>query len=569
MIRRLNWWLAVVVLAGGFAAGCSSAHKAGGQRGQEADENPAAVSRSEGQAGEALLEKRARSHAHYAAGVIHELNDQRELALEAFFQAARQTPEDEALILEVSERLVRGKQTEKALELLRQAVSRPNASGAIFARLGFAYAQLGQNEKAIEANRQAIRRSPHELAGYQNLFLNYLHTKQPETALKVLDEAANLPDADGGFLLSIGELYAAYALQYPSQRQRVYAQGLQLLRRINVFRLPTPQQRLKLADGFLLFGDSETATRIYLELLFRADSVPHLRDLLRTKLADIYLRARDRERAAEQLEAIVRDDPSNAQAYFFLGGIAYEEKRWAESVEFLKKAILFNPKLEQAYYDLVAGQIALGNTGDALATLESARARFRPNFVTEYLTGVAHQQQKSYAEAVKSFTQAEVIARATDTNRLTAGFYFQLGAASERSGDFELAEQSFEKCLQLSPEFDEALNYLGYMWAERGRNLEQARDLIARALKVEPNNAAYLDSMGWVLYKLNQPREALAYLLKAVAASEEPDATLYDHLGDIQAALGEREKAREAWQKSLSLEKNETVRKKLEAAGPE
>jgi tetratricopeptide (TPR) repeat protein len=70
--------------------------------------------------------------------------------------------------------------------------------------------------------------------------------------------------------------------------------------------------------------------------------------------------------------------------------------------------------------------------------------------------------------------------------------------------------------------------------------------------------------MGWVLYKLSKPKEALTYLLKAIELSDEPDATVYDHLGDIYAALNQRDKAREAWQKSVSLEANDEVKKKLE-----
>ena len=71
--------------------------------------------------------------------------------------------------------------------------------------------------------------------------------------------------------------------------------------------------------------------------------------------------------------------------------------------------------------------------------------------------------------------------------------------------------------------------------------------------------------MGWVCYQLGQPREAVEYLLKAVAADpKEPDATVYEHLGDAYAALKEVDKAREAWTKSLSLEASDTVKKKLD-----
>jgi tetratricopeptide (TPR) repeat protein len=104
------------------------------------------------------------------------------------------------------------------------------------------------------------------------------------------------------------------------------------------------------------------------------------------------------------------------------------------------------------------------------------------------------------------------------------------------------------------------------MWAERGVNLPQAREMIQKAVKLEPKNAAFLDSLGWVLFKMDKPKEALPYLLKALENSEEPDSTLYDHLGDIYSSLHETAKAREAWLKAINIEPNEEIQKKLGAA---
>jgi len=103
------------------------------------------------------------------------------------------------------------------------------------------------------------------------------------------------------------------------------------------------------------------------------------------------------------------------------------------------------------------------------------------------------------------------------------------------------------------------------MWAERGEKLDEAEKLIGKAVELEPQNAEFLDSMGWVLFKLNQPRQALAWLQKAVQQSKEPDPTLYEHLGDIYGQLKEFDKAREAWRKSIELEPNNRVNKKLDA----
>jgi len=154
--------------------------------------------------------------------------------------------------------------------------------------------------------------------------------------------------------------------------------------------------------------------------------------------------------------------------------------------------------------------------------------------------------------------------RPDESMRIAPIAHITVGAAYERKGDYAQAEKEFEKCLQLAPDFSEALNYLGYMWAEHGWHLSKARDLIEKALKLEPKNAAYLDSLGWVLFKSDQAKEALEYLLKAVELSEEPDATLYEHLGDIYAALNQPDKARDAWQKSLTVEPNEQVKKKMD-----
>ena len=84
-----------------------------------------------------------------------------------------------------------------------------------------------------------------------------------------------------------------------------------------------------------------------------------------------------------------------------------------------------------------------------------------------------------------------------------------------------------------------------------------------KALEIDPENGAYLDSLAWVYYKLKKPKAALPYMLQAVEFTEKPDATVYDHLGDIYAALSQTDKAREAWEKSLTVESNEQVQKKL------
>ncbi len=509
--------------------------------------------------------KQAEAHAHYAAGVIHEINEEPEKALEEFYKAAMADPGNERLALDLSRRFLQAKQPEKALEILTKATALPGASGTLFARTALVYLQLGKNDLAIAASQSAIKKMPRSLFGYQSLFSALMESRLYAEALKTLEQATKQPDTDAEFLIVLSELCATFGRTVPAKSEITKPLALDALTRAAKLNPSNPNLCLRLADGLSLMGDTRKATEIYLQLLTKYADFPPVRDMVRAKLTDIYLRGRDREHAVEQLEAMVRDDPANAQAYYFLGGLAYGDKKFEQAAEYYEKTLIFRPELQQAYYDLAGVQINLDKPQDALATLQKARVKFPESFATEFLSGMAYNRRKEYAEAIKHFTAAEVIARVTDPKRLNEAFYFQLGAVYERSGDFQQSETYFQKCLEMSPEFAEALNYLGYMWADRGVKLDQARKLIEKAVKIEPKNAAFLDSLGWVLFKLDQPQPALEQILKALEFAEEPDATLYDHLGDIYMALKQPEKAREAWRKSLSIEPNEQIKKKLDA----
>jgi tetratricopeptide (TPR) repeat protein len=560
MLRRYWLWGTVLGIAGVLATGCSTT---GSEKNPSRVESPHRVRQQELQE-EREAQRTAEAHAHYSSGVIHEMNGEAAAATEDYYQAAVLDPDNESLVLEVSRRFLQSKQPGKALDVLTRAAARPQASGEIYARLGLVYTQLGKNDQAISAIRVAIKKSPDSISGYRNLFVSYLQTKQPQQALKALDDAASRSTADTEFLIDLSELYMNLGLEAPSLKEVSRTRSLAMLRRADKLGTANPALRLRLAEGFNLTGDTATAARLYLELLKKMPDMPGLRERVRANLTDIYLRSSNHKMAAEQLEAIVRDDPTNPQAYYFLGRIALEDKKPAEAADHFSKMIVLSPTFEPAYYFLAMAQINQGKSSDALATLEKARKQFPQSFAMEFWTAMAYSREKAYVEALRHYTAAEVIAKVTDPKQLDEGFYFQLGATCERKGDYDQAEKYFQKCLALAPDSAEAMNYLGYMWAEHGMKLDQARELIEKAVKAEPKNAAYLDSLAWVLFKLNRPKEALPQALKAVEFSEEPDPTVYDHLGDIYGALHQTEKAREAWKKSVSLEPNDEVKKKLD-----
>ena len=517
-------------------------------------------------ASEDLAEKdRVDAHAHYAAATIHELNGEGELALQEFFESACKDLDNEPLILEVSRRLLQAKRNDQALDLVSRATARRNASGILFARLGFIHAQMEKPDLAREADQNAIRKDPKSLAGYQNLFLLEIQGGRTNEALGVIDRAAKVSQPGPEFLIGLAELYGAYGSQVPKSKELSQLRGLSVLRQATNAAISDPHLELRLANAFTLLGQDAEAARVYEHLVDRLPDASLLRDELRAKLAQIYLQENDSERAAKQLAGMLQDNPTDIQAHYFLGQLADQDKKYDQAAEHFSKVVLLSPDAEPAYYQLADAQISAGKSEDAISTLEKARQKFSSNFLLEYLTGLAHSVAKDYTNSVKFLRAAETIGSIRTPERLTAGFYFQFGVSCERSGDYEEGVKKFEKCLALAPDMHEAQNYLGYMLADRGEQLDRARELIAKALAAEPASAAYLDSMGWVLYRLNQPEEALRYVEDAVKKSEEPDATLYDHLGDILAKLGRAAEARAAWEKSLSIEENVVVRKKVDA----
>lgn len=510
------------------------------------------------------LQCRAIAQAHFAAGIVFQLDGNALAALDEFYEAAKSNPADGELLFDVSGRLIEGRQFTRALEVLNLAVALPEVEGMVFVRLGFVHAQLGNNRKAAEANEIAVRRLPRFMAARQNLYISQVQARNADAAWAVLTEALALSALDADYLINLAELFSDFGRQFPERREAARGQALAaLLRARDSVSGPLT---LKLADGLYLLGEGDQAAQTYLQFLERETVAPNLREVIRTKLADIYLRQSDRTRAIAQLSALVQENPGNAGAHYFLGVLAMQEQRWADAVSSFQRVLQIRPEFDAARLDLATAHLAAGRSAEVLSVLEELRKTKPKDFSVEYLSGMACYEQKNYAEALKFFTAAEATAIGSETNRLTAGFYFQLGAGAERAGNRTLAVQYFEKSLSLKPDDAEAMNYLGYMWAEQKENLPRARELIERALKLEPDNDAFLDSMGWVLFQQGDAAGALDYLLKAVAKLEQPDATVLDHLGDVYAALKEMDKAREAWAKSIAVEPDAKVKQKLDAA---
>ena len=203
--------------------------------------------------------------------------------------------------------------------------------------------------------------------------------------------------------------------------------------------------------------------------------------------------------------------------------------------------LLFEAGDEAAATDLLAGISSAGATEDL------------------FLIAQVYQRVERYAESIPALEQ--ILSKDDDSQQAL----FLLGAAHERSGDRGSAVETFQRLLDLAPDHTPTLNYLGYMWAEVGENLEEAVALILRAVALEPDNGAYVDSLGWAYFQLGRYEDARRHLEWA-ARLVPNDATIFEHLGDLYVALDNIARARSLYRQALDLSEADidTLRRKLE-----
>jgi len=195
---------------------------------------------------------------------------------------------------------------------------------------------------------------------------------------------------------------------------------------------------------------------------------------------------------------------------------------------------------------------------------------------TQLAIAQLYEKAKRYDDMKKPLDAAEKLSE-TKPDKETV--YFMRGAMLERLKKFDLAEAEFRKVLDMDPDSAGALNYLGYMLADRGVRLDEAQKMILRAVDLEPDNGAYLDSLGWLYYRENKLEEAEHALVSALAKTGvSQDPTVHDHLGDVYLKLGKTKDAITQWQASVKeaettegqsdMEPGElaTINKKLEDA---
>jgi tetratricopeptide (TPR) repeat protein len=455
-------------------------------------------------------------------------------------------PDNESALQQLTQLLLDAGKSNEAVDLLEQALAR-TPSADLYEQLGDAYTQLHDASDAEKAYRSAVdlepdqashRRSlaqslfdqgkyPEASAEYQKLAdaepddaNNHLRLAEIDRSLRKFDKAEQevllaKKRAPGNLEVLYNEASIYEAEERYDDAIRVLSDAVAGVKgQAEV----TPGRRRTLAILYQLLGqfykDGQNYTAAINTFREMVKLGPEEDRRGRLLIMDSYRADRDLPHAFEEARKGLADYPHDRGLSIGEAMLYGDNNQSAEAEQLLRPLLNNSPADLEIYFDLA--QI--------------------------------YEQDRHFAEAEQTVhTSEKLTQRASDRETAT----FLLGGIFAREKKYDEAEQMFKSILALDPSNAPVLNFYGYILADRGMRLDEAVDLLRRALDQDPTNPAYLDSIGWAYYKQNKLTEAEAAVRKAVTRDAH-DPSILAHLGDILAKGGSNEQAAAAWERSLA-----------------
>ena len=194
--------------------------------------------------------------------------------------------------------------------------------------------------------------------------------------------------------------------------------------------------------------------------------------------------------------------------------------------------------------------VSSGDSAGAIEVLEALTEEYPDQAVVFVSLGDTLRREERFVDAMAAYDSAIALLDTPQENHWPV--FFARGITHERQNEWPKAEADFRKALELRPEQPQVLNYLGYTMVEKQINLDEALDMIERAVAAEPDSGYIVDSLGWVLYRLGRYDEALIHMERAVELMP-IDPVINDHLGDVYWAVGRYREAEFQWHRALSF----------------
>ncbi len=432
----------------------------------------------------------------------------------------------------------------QAAEMLKRA-SDKNPNGRSLAALAGTYEQMRNYSLAAETLKKAIELSPVNTAELKRaLARDLMLSDQMDESLKIYQQLAVEEPKDAESYLRMSQIY---------RQKRDFAKSREASDKAK--EVDPNNLEVRYSDVSLLEAEGKTKEAVDLlqELVNSTVKKSYTagergnRVVLLERLGAMYRATEQYPKAVESFKQISELDPDLASRGAVQIIETYRIAKDLPKAEAEAKAALAKYPADRIVRGVYASLLAdAGKTDAAVAEMKKLLAEKSDRDTWVSLAQI-YEKAKRYPDMAKAVDEADKLSQSKEEQ---VGISFLRGAMLEKQKKYDEAEAEFRKVLETSPDNAAALNYLGYMLADRGVRLPEALDLITKALNSDPGNGAYLDSLGWVYYRLGRYPDAEAQLKLAVDKTAN-DPTVHDHLGDVYYKQGKLKEAITEWEASL------------------
>jgi tetratricopeptide (TPR) repeat protein len=509
---------------------------------------------------------------HLLLGRLYRLDNDSQKAEAELKTAVKLDPNSEEAITTLAMLYTDEGDTARALHVL-SAVPDAGRSAKLYAALGATYEQRKDYKGAIDAYKHAIELDRDNLDAIRGLAENLLNDGQIDKALEQYRVIADANPEDAQTYLRISEIY---------RRQGKYDDALDSLKKAQAMVPDALEVPYNIAVVYEAQGRYDDAVKILQDLLKKTEKPDNgysqadrnNRGIFIERLGMVYRDEENYPAAVEAFRKMIPLGDDNAKTgYQDVIDTYREAKEWPQATAAAKEALQKMPDDRELRMVLDAQLADTGDPDKPLADVRSllkGKSEDRDVYVR---LAIMYTRLKRYSDAEEALNKAEQLSTKPEDKEYV---YFLRGDTYEHEKRYDAAEAEFKKVLAGNPQSAVTLNYLGYMNADRGVQLEESLNQIKQAVNIDPTNGAYLDSLGWAYFKLGKYDLAEENLNKA-SLRMGSDPTVQDHLGDLfqktgrlKLAAAHWERAVEEWNKTVPAEIDNDLlmaaQKKLDAA---
>lgn len=509
-------------------------------------------------------------------------------AIELYQKALEQDPDDAATMYELASIYNERGKIAEALPLAEQAVEKDPSGKWYKLLLVQLYQSDGKYAAAGKIIEQLLAAEPDNIEYYQDQALNYIYSGDYKNAVKTYDvlesklginedisiqkekiyimmnkpdkaieEIRKLSDAfpdDPRYLEMLAELYMTTGM---------YDQALEVYNRVLKIDPENPYINMSLSDYYRKKGDRAKS----LEYLRAGFANPNLDIDTKVTILLAYYSVNEiystyKDEAFELATILVETHPSDPKAHSIYADFLVQDKRYEEAREAFRKVISIDSTKYLVWEQLLFVESELQDW-TAMAD-ESRRAidLFPQQPLVYLFAGAASFQLKDYETAAGHFRNAVNFIIGNDL--LLAQCYAYLGDTYFQLKEHAKSDEAYEKVLKIDPANSIVLNNYAYYLSLRNERLDDAEEMARKAVELDPENGANLDTYGWVLFKQGKYEEAKEWIGRAIENREE-SAVVVEHYGDVLWKLGDKKEAVKYWEKALKIgEGSEFLEKKVQ-----